>query len=92
MNCANLDLLDSVVAKIEGPVIAMVNSTCVAKRLDQSPYRPTRDPHEALRLMDKYIGRVVKMNGGWAAVGPNGRACIGPTLSIAVCIAIIEGL
>jgi len=90
MNSDDLDLLDSAIAEIEGSPTATVTSSGEALRLDRSPYRPTRDPDEALRLMDKYIARVVRTKDAWAAVGPSGRACVGPTLPIAVCIAIVE--
>jgi hypothetical protein len=90
MNSADLDSLDSAIAGIEGPTVAFVGTNGEALCPDSSPYRPTRDPNEALRLLDKYIDRVVKLNGAWAAVGPCGRACVGPTLPIAVCKAIVE--
>ncbi len=91
MNYADLDLLDCAVARIEGFAVTPLNPDGKAADGDQSPYRPTRDPGEALRLMDKYIDRVVRTRAAWAAVGPSGRACVGPTLPIAVCIAIVEG-
>ena len=90
MNDNELDLLDSAIARIEGPPTAIVDATGEALRPDRSPYRPTRDPQEALRLAEKYIARVVRLDRGWAAVGPGGRACTGPTLPVAVCIAIVE--
>ena len=90
MNSTDLDFLDSSIAEIEGSATATVSSKGEAIRHDQSRYQPTRDPDEALRLMDKYIARVVRTNDAWAAVGPNGRACVGPTLPIAVCMAIVE--
>lgn len=90
MNSTELDQLDSAIAGIEGPSIATVGSGGKALRLDQSPYRPTRDRDEALRLLEKYIARTKKLDDGWAAIGLSGRACIGPTLPIAVCRAVIE--
>ena len=90
MNSTDLDFLDSAIAEIEGSATATLSSNGKAIRGDQSRYRPTRDPDEALRLMDKYIARVVRTNDAWAAVGPSGRACVGPTLPIAVCMAIAE--
>jgi len=90
MNSVDLDVLDSAVAEIEGSAIANVRSSEEAIRRDRSQYRPTRDPDEALRLMNKYIARVVRMKDAWVAVGPSGRACVGPTLPIAVCMAIVE--
>ena len=90
MNSTDLDALDSAVAAIERAAVATEGARGGAKHLDRSPYRPTRDPGEALRLIDKYISRVQKVNGAWAAVGPNGRACVGDTLPIAVCKAVAE--
>ena len=90
MNSADLDFLDSTVAGIEGLPIATLNSAGAAIRPDQSPYRPSRDPDEILRLINKYIDRVVRLNDGWVAVGKSGRACSAATLPIAVCMAIIE--
>jgi hypothetical protein len=91
MNRDELDLLDSSVASIEGVYDEAVYASTRSSRFDSRPYRPSRDAEETLRLMDKYISRAVKMEGGWAAIGPSGRACFGPTLSIAVCKAIVEG-
>jgi hypothetical protein len=88
MHSAALNSLDSAIATIEGPEVATLNSSGHAVRLDQSPYQPTRDPGEALRLVEKYIYKIQKVNGGWLAVGSNGRACPGATLPIAVCAAI----
>ncbi|WP_295686561.1 hypothetical protein [uncultured Nevskia sp.] len=86
-----LDILDSVLARLEGPPTVGIGSNGRAVYADRSPYRPTRTPAEILRLIEKYIAKVVRMDdGNWAAVGPSGRACVGETLSIAVCKAIIE--
>lgn len=90
MNTPDLDRLDSAIAQIEGSSVATLDGSGGARRLDQSPYQPSRDPNEALRLLDKYIARVVRLNDGWAAVALSGRASSGPTLPIAVCIAVIE--
>ena len=90
MNSAELDLLDTSIARIEGTSVAIVSCSGEAKRPDQSPYQPSRDPNEALRLVEKYIARVVRLSDGWAAVGLGGRASTGATLPIAVCIAVIE--
>lgn len=90
MKSTDLDQIDSAIADIEGPTIAMVGASGEAFRPDHSPYRPTRDRDEALRLLEKYIARTKKLDDGWAAIGPNGRACVGPTLAIAVCRAVIE--
>jgi hypothetical protein len=90
MKNIELDQLDSAIAGIEGPGIAILGLVGEALRLDQTPYRPTRDGDEALRLLEKYVTRTKKLADGWAAIGPSGRACIGPTLSIAVCRAVIE--
>jgi hypothetical protein len=89
MNSIDLDLLDSAIAEIEGTATALVNSAGEAMGPSRTPYRPTRDPNEALRLMDKYISRVVRTKDAWAAVDRGGRACVGPTLPIAVCLAIV---
>lgn len=89
MKITELDHLDSAVAGIEGKAVAILGLTGQALRLDQTPYRPTRDRDEALRLLEKYITRIKKLDNGWAAVGPSGRAFIGSTLSIAVCRAVI---
>ncbi|GAC1623853.1 MAG: hypothetical protein NVS9B10_09190 [Nevskia sp.] len=84
MNSHELDLLDSAIARIEG----LPGSACDS---EAGRYRPTRSSDETLRLMDKYIAKVVRMNDGdWAAIGPSGRACVGPTLPVAVCRAILE--
>lgn len=90
MNQHDLDSLDHAIASIEGMGSAYRGGSDPEDSQGQSPYRPTRDSDEALRLMDKYIAKVVKMTDGWAAVGPNGRACFGPTLPIAICVAIVE--
>lgn len=89
MKSTELDQLDFAIAGIEGPRIATLGLIGKALNPDQTPYRPTRDGKEALRLLEKYITRTKKLDNGWAAIGPSGRACIGPTLSIAVCRAVI---
>ena len=85
----DLDVLDSAVAAIEKVFDEPDQSPSRSRRYDSRLYRPTRDAEETLRLIDKYISRIVKMDHGWAAVGSSGRACFGPTLPIAVCKAII---
>ena len=91
MKSTELDMLDSAIAAIEGLATTTASTSGQVIHRDRSqPYRPTRDADEALRLMDKYISRVVKTEGAWAAVGPGGRACVGPTLPVAVCMAIVE--
>ncbi len=89
-NDTDLDLLDSAIAGIEGLSPEESATEGKATRRKRAQYRPTRDPDEALRLMDKYIARVVRTRDAWAAVGPSGRCCVGPTLPIAVCMAIVE--
>lgn len=87
----DLDILDSLLARLEGSPAFGIGSDGGAIYADRSPYRPTRTPAEALRLMEKYIAKVIRMDDGtWAAIGPSGRACAGETLSIAVCKAIVE--
>ena len=90
MDNNDLDSLDHAIANIEGLSVASHDEGGRNRRAGPLPYQPTRNSDEALRLMDKYIAKVVKMNDGWAAVGPNGRACFGPTLPIAICVAIVE--
>lgn len=90
MDHNDLDSLDHAIAGIEGLRLADHDEGDTGGRPDRLPYQPTRNSDQALRLMDKYIAKVVKMNDGWAAVGPNGRACFGPTLPIAICVAIVE--
>jgi hypothetical protein len=86
-----LDILDSGLARFEGPPAFGINSKGRAVYADRSPYRPTRTPAEIIRLIEKYIVKIVRLSdGSWAAVGPSGRACVGNTLSIAVCMAIVE--
>jgi len=89
MEPSDLDVLDHAIAGIEGLRLADRDDN-LDSDTRKIPYQPTRNSDEALRLMDKYIAKVVKMTGGWAAVGPNGRACFGPTLPIAICVAIVE--
>lgn len=90
MDHRDLDSLDYAIAGIEGLEVPTPYQVERDERRTAPAYRPTRNSDEALRLMDKYIARVVKMNNGWAAVGPTGRACFGPTLPIAICVAIVE--
>ena len=90
MNNSELDQLDSEIARIEGRSVAHVPIMGGPPGKQPEPYRPTRDPDEALRLVEKYIARVIRLDHGWAAIGPNGRACTGPTLPIAVCMAVVE--
>ena len=91
MDTQHLNLLDSAVADIEGISGGRKHNAGGIANQKTTPYHPTTDSEEALRLMDKYISRVVKLPDGWVAVGPNGRACLGQTLPIAVCVAIVEG-
>lgn len=90
MDYNDLDSLDKAIAGIEGLGPQGHDLQGADRSAGQPAYQPTRDPDEALRLMDKYIAKAVKMTDGWAAVGPNGRACFGVTLPIAVCVAIVE--
>ncbi len=83
----DLDRIDAVIALLEGPGIAILNGEGKAVRPDMTPYQPTREWGEAMRLMDKYISRLVRLSDGWAAVDRNGRAHIGPTALIAICVA-----
>jgi len=83
----DLDRIDAVIALLEGPTIAMLNGAGKAVRPDMTPYQPTREWGEAMRLMDKYISRLARLNNGWAAVDRNGRAHVGPTALIAICTA-----
>lgn len=86
-----LDIIDSGLARFEGPPSFGINSSGRAVYADRTPYRPTRTPAEITRLIEKYIEKVVRLSDGrWAAVGPSGRACVGSTLPIAVCMAVIE--
>ena len=83
----DLDRIDAVIALLEGPGIAVLNGEGRAVRPDMTPYQPTREWGEAMRLMDKYISRLVRLSDGWAAVDRNGRAHVGPTALIAICMA-----
>jgi hypothetical protein len=83
----NLDRIDAVIALLEGPGIAALDGEGRAVRPDMTPYQPTREWGEAMRLMDKYITRLVRLSDGWAAVDRNGRAHAAPTALIAVCTA-----
>jgi hypothetical protein len=89
----DLDKLDLAIARLEGPRVVGTNLKGRPINLDQSPYKPTRNPAQILQLIEKYVVKVVRMNdGSWIAVGPSGRACVGRTLSISVSRAIVEGL
>ena len=90
MNSSDLDGIDYAIAQIEGFSAAFLDSFGQTRHIDQSLYRPSRDPIEAFRLMEKYILKIVRLERGWAAVGLSGRCSSGPTLPIAVCIAVIE--
>jgi hypothetical protein len=88
MTKVDLDRIDAAVALIEGPDVAALDQEGRAVRPDMTPYKPTRERGEAMRLMDKHITRMAKLSGGWAAIGLNGRAYVGPTSLIAICAAI----
>ena len=91
MDDKELDALDQAIARIEGFPLAICSCSGNAIRPDRSPYTPTRDADETLRLLAKYVTKLIRMNDGvWAAVGPNGRACVGSTVSVAICRAIVE--
>jgi len=91
MTSHELDALDAAIGWLEGFPPASAGKLGTAARFDRPVYSPTRSPEEILRLMDKYIRKVVRMSDGeWAAVGPSGRACVGPTLAISVCKAIVD--
>jgi len=91
MTSNELDALDSAIAWLEGVPTASSGKLGTEARFDRPAYRPTRSPEETLRLMEKYIRKVVRLNDGeWAAVGPSGRASVGPTLAISVCKAVVE--
>lgn len=90
MNKTALELLDSTAAENEGDSGEGADFVGHTIRRDQMPYEPARDPKEVLRLMEKYIHRVVRVENGWAAIGSNGRACVGSTLPIAICMAAVE--
>lgn len=90
MNQSDLDQMDAAIALLEGTGIATLDAEGKAVRGDRTPYRPTRDRGEAMRLMDKYIVRMAKLNGAWAAVGADGRAHLGPTSLIAICRAVVS--
>ena len=89
MSQPELDRMDAAIAILEGPRIATLDSRGRAIRHNRMPYKPTRERDEAMRLMDKYITRMVRLTGMWAAVGRNGRAYFGPTSEIAICKAVI---
>jgi hypothetical protein len=89
MNKIDMDQIDAAIAALEGQQCATINAEGKAVRRDKTPYKPTRERTEAMRLMDKYIERLVKLSGIWAAVGRNGRAYLGPTSLIAICLAVL---
>ncbi|NGY06640.1 hypothetical protein [Solimonas terrae] len=85
-----LDALDAAVAVHEGRTVASLNAAGLPIRPDGSPYRPTRDPGEAHRLMEKYVERMAKRPHAWIAIGANGRAEVGNTASIATCKVVVN--
>jgi len=86
-----LDILDAMLARFEGPPAFGISAQGRAVYADRSPYQPTRNPEELLRLIETYIGRLIHMeDGSWAAVGPAGRATVAPSLAVAVCRAVLE--
>lgn len=88
---AELDIIDAMLARFEGPPTFGISAQGRAIHADRSPYQPTRNPHELLRLIDKYIVRLIRMDdGNWAAVGPAGRAMVAATLPVAVCRAVLS--
>lgn len=88
MESTEFDLLDAAVARLEGPEVAAISGWGRALRPDGTPYQPTRQCEEAARLMEKYVCRLIKLNGRWAAVGCDGRAHVGLTFPVAVCKAV----
>lgn len=85
-----LDILDAMMARFEGPPSFGISAQGRAVHADRSPYQPTRNPDELLRLIDKYIVRLIRLDDGtWAAVGPAGRATVGPSIPVAVCRAVL---
>lgn len=90
LQSSELDIIDAAVASLEGHAVATIDICGRARRKDSSPYRPTRELEEAMRLMNKYVTRMVKLDHAWAAVGQSGRAYIGPTACIAICKAVVE--
>ncbi len=86
-----LDMLDAMLARFEGPPTFGISAQGRAVYADRSPYQPTRNPAELLRLIDRYIARLIRMDdGSWAAIGPAGRATVAASLPVAVCRAVLE--
>ena len=86
-----LDTLDAMLARFEGPPTFGISAQGRAVYADRSPYQPTRNPAELLRLIDRYIARLIRMEDGtWAAIGPAGRATVAASLPIAVCRTVLE--
>ena len=86
-----LDILDAMLARFEGPPTYGISAQGRAVYADRSPYQPTRNPEELLRLINLYIARLIRMDdGSWAAIGPAGRATVAPSLPVAVCRAVLE--
>jgi|GEM_PF-3361937 len=91
MTSSELDALDSAIAWLEGVPSLSSGKPGTEARFERPAYRPTRSPEETLRLLEKYIRKVVRLdNGDGVAVGPSGRASVGPTLAVSVCKAIVE--
>lgn len=106
MTNEELGALDLAVAKAEGvredchevggrargPEFCPLGRTKVC----QQCYRPTRDPAEAMRLLEKYELRVqADGHGGWFADAPgwkgnDGLPFCGPTPAIAICRAVVS--
>jgi hypothetical protein len=90
MNTAALDALDFAVAAVEAADMPAERTGDGAKPHNPGPYHPSRDPHEIMRLIGKYISKIQRVDGGWVAIGFSGRAYRGVTLPIAVCKAVAE--
>lgn len=84
----DLDQIDAAVARIEAVSRSGLETTPTSPP-DTACCRATRDPAESWRLLEKYIDRISRIEQGWVAVDHAGRASTGPSLAIAVCLAII---
>lgn len=55
----DLDRIDAAIAGLEGGAVAVVGDAGLALCPDGTPYQPTRQREEAMRLLEKYVIRLV---------------------------------